>query len=172
MDFKIGKIEHLAGGIHVHSEGGSTNERHTQGKVFVVHGHNHVLRDDVVALLKSCGLDPIVLAERVNAGRALIEKLEQEGNVDFVVVLLTADDLGRAHWESDLKYRARQNVIFELGLFMGRLGRQVVCPLVETCVELPSDLHGIMHIEYRNDGEWRAQVLKELMANRVVVQSR
>lgn len=132
-------------------------------KVFVVHGHDHQTRNEVAGFLVSIGLNPIILGEEPAKGRTLIEKLEQEGDVSYAVILLTGDDLGTEESRpSDLRPRARQNVILELGYFVGRYGRAKVIPLYEAGVEIPADYHGVEYVPL--SGEWKIRLANELKA--------
>lgn len=132
-------------------------------KVFVVHGHNHGVKETVARFLDKLDLDPVILHEQANLNRTLIEKFSAYADVQFAVVLLTADDEGRAHGDDALKPRARQNVIFELGYFIGALGRDKVCALYEHGVEIPSDYQGVAFVEYKGD-QWRPELFRELHA--------
>lgn len=139
--------------------------------VFVVHGHNEGLRESVARFLEKVGLKAIILHEQPNSGRTIIEKFEDHSNVSFAVVLLTADDVGRkkADLESANQFRARQNVIFELGFFIGKLGRRKVCAIYETGVELPSDYQGNLYVNYDAAGSWKLLLAKELKSGGVSV---
>src|SRR5690606_1552385 len=105
----------------------------TNNKIFLVHGHDHTTRNTVATFLEKLKLEPIILAEQANGGKTIVEKLERYSDVGFAVVLLTHDDEGRSLIEkaarSRPKGRARQNVILELGYFMGLLTRARVCAL-------------------------------------------
>ena len=134
-------------------------------KVFIVHGHDHAARDTVSEFVDSWNLIPIILDAQPNKGRTIIEKFEQCANeVSFAIVLCTPDDVGAPKKNrDDLKPRARQNVIFELGYFIKALGRQQVCILCEEGVELPSDIQGIVYIPMDDAGKWRQRVIREMM---------
>jgi predicted nucleotide-binding protein len=132
-------------------------------RVFVVHGHNEAAKEAVARLVSSLELEPIILHEKPNNGKTIIEKFEQHSDVAFAIILLTADDVGAAKGE-DESPRARQNVILELGYFVGRLGRAKVCPLYEKGVELPSDLSGVIYVELDAGGAWRFKLAKEMKA--------
>jgi predicted nucleotide-binding protein len=138
-------------------------------RVFIVHGRNIRALSGLKSFLnKEFGIaDPIVLAERPSKGRTLIEKFEQHAqNIDVVFVLATADDLGRLAKSSGAgKPRARQNVVFELGFFLGALKRTSgrVVLLYEDAVELPSDLSGVVYINItKGIGSAEAEVRREL----------
>ena len=131
-------------------------------RVFIIHGHNDALLERIARFLEKIELDAIILHEQPNEGKTIIEKLESSTNVGFAVALLTADDEGRAIGELDLKPRARQNVVFEAGFLMGRLGRNRVVLLYEPGVELPSDLHGLVYIKVDEEGAWKEMLFKEL----------
>tara|TARA_R110002124_G_scaffold270677_1_gene439242 strand:- start:76 stop:852 length:777 start_codon:yes stop_codon:yes gene_type:complete len=133
----------------------------SNSKVFVVHGHHDALRESVARFLERAKLEPIILAEQASGGNTIIEKLEANSDVAYSVVLLTADDVGGSA-ETDLKPRARQNVVFELGYFVGLLARSRVCALVEEGVEIFSDISGVTYIPVDPAGAWKAQLAKEL----------
>jgi predicted nucleotide-binding protein len=136
------------------------------GKVFVVHGHDEGARETVARFIGNLGLEPIILHEQASQGRTIVEKLERHGDVGYAVVLLTPDDAGGKKGTSpyDLLPRARQNVILELGYFLGRLGRDRVCALYRGELELPSDYMGVIYISFDSGGGWRLPLAKELKA--------
>ena len=111
-------------------EEGKTNsktETTNTNKVFIVHGHNETIKEKVARLLEKLNLEPIILHEQTNNGNTIIEKFEQHSDsVNFAIILLTADDEGKASKEDNYKPRARQNVILEMGYFYGKLGRNRV----------------------------------------------
>ena len=80
----------------------------------------------------------------------------------FAVVLLTADDEGSAASSAAMRPRGRQNVIFELGFFFGKLGRDRVAVLLETSVEEPSDIGGLVYITLDGGGAWKQALSREL----------
>jgi predicted nucleotide-binding protein len=134
-------------------------------KVFVVHGHNHGIKESVARFLEKLDLDPIILHEKPNAGRTLIEKFSDYADVQFAVVLLTADDLGKPRESNqEAQLRARQNVILELGYFLGKLGRARVCALYESGVELPSDYQGVLFLPLDAGDRWKFDLVRELRA--------
>jgi predicted nucleotide-binding protein len=134
-------------------------------KVFVVHGHDEGLREAAARLLSRLDLNPIILQEQPVQGRTIIESIAAHSDVAFAVVLLTPDDVGAGIKDSDnLKKRARQNVILELGYFVGKLGRGHACALVKGDVELPSDWHGVLYVPVDEGGGWRYRLAQELRA--------
>ena len=135
-------------------------------KVFVIHGHDEAAREAVASFLKKLKLEPIILHKQANRGRTIIEKFEDYSDVGFAVVLLTPDDVGapRNKKQSKPKFRARQNVIFELGFFIGKLGRHRVCILNKDDVEIPSDYQGVAYTDFDDAGAWQMKVFQELKA--------
>lgn len=137
-------------------------------RVFIVYGHDHGARDSLELLLRRMGLDPIVLANLPAGGDTIIEKLEKylggAGNVGFACVLLTPDDEGhRAGADDEKKYRARQNVILELGMVLARLGRKRVAILYKESVERPSDIDGLLYLAFQERvDEAKALLFREL----------
>jgi len=139
-------------------------------KIFIVYGHNTTATDALELLLLKMGLDPIRLDSLPASGATIIEQLESylvsAQNVGFACVLLTADDQGhRAESPQDIKYRARQNVILELGMVLARLGRARVAILYQDTVERPSDIDGLLYLRFTDSiSEVGAPLFKELRA--------
>lgn len=122
----------------------------SNNKIFVVHGHDEIAKNELEIFLKNSGLEPIVLHRQPDQGRTIIEKFEVYSDVGFALIILTPDDVFYTLNEENKKYelaekRARQNVIFEWGFFVGKLGRDRVCCLHKKSVELPSDIHGVLY---------------------------
>lgn len=133
-------------------------------KVFIVHGHDEGPRESLARFLEKIDLDPIILHEQASRGMTIAEKLIANSDVNFAVVLLTPDDHGKTASSSELNPRARQNVILELGYFMGYLGRDKVCALVKDDLELPSDYVGTIYIKWDTGGSWKLELARELKA--------
>lgn len=132
-------------------------------KIFIVHGHDEGMKQAVARSLEQQGLEPIILSEQPNSGRTIIEKFEEESNVGFAVVLMSdQDDHGAEVNCMKLKPRARQNVILELGYFIGKLGRRKVFVLRKGDVEIPSDILGVVYQSYDDAGAWRYNLCDEL----------
>lgn len=135
-------------------------------KVFIVHGHDSNTRNEAELLMKQLGLEPVVLFKKVNEGDTIIEKLLRESkDAAFAIVLYTKCDEGKAVEETDLKPRARQNVVFEHGLMCGLLGRKRVVALVEEGVEVPGDLSGVVYIPLDAAKRWQLDVAREMKAS-------
>jgi predicted nucleotide-binding protein len=131
--------------------------------VFVVHGHDLAAKQETARMIEKLRLTAVILDEQANRGRTIIEKFEDHAReCVYAVVLLTADDLGRAKIATEDEPRARQNVIFEMGYFMARLGRGHVCALVAHGLKQPSDIHGLGWVELDAAGAWKAKVAKEM----------
>ncbi|MGN4406388.1 TIR domain-containing protein [Bacillus cereus group sp. MYBK59-1] len=127
-------------------------------KVFIVHGHDDNLKQQLEIFLGRIGLTPIVLHREANQGLTILEKFEKYSDVQYAFVLLTPDDIGCSVKDKDqpveqYKLRARQNVIFELGFFIGKLGRSNVCTLYVDGVETPNDISGLVYQKVNNNIE-------------------
>lgn len=133
-----------------------------ENKVFIVHGRDEKTKAQVQLLLAEQGIEYTVLSEDANEGRTIIEKLEAHINHSAAIILMTGDDEGRLCGNSKLTPRARQNVIFEAGLFTGVLGRNRVVFLVDPEIEIPNDLSGIGYTNFNQN--WKTSVLNELRA--------
>jgi len=133
-------------------------------KVFVVHGHDALLMTEVARFIEKLGLEPIILHEKASSGKTIIEKIEKYSNVGFGIVLYTPCDLGASKDEiTNLRPRARQNVVFEHGFLMGKIGRKNVCALVKETVETPNDISGVVYISVEN--EWKLNLAKEMRSS-------
>ena len=135
-------------------------------RIFLVHGHDEAALHETARFLEKLNQDLIILREQPNKGRTIIEKFEDFADVGFAIVLLTNDDRGGPSTLpfEDQKFRARQNVIFEFGYFIGRLGRNRVCALYASGVEIPSDYSGVLYIQLDEQGAWRLALAKEMKA--------
>ncbi len=135
-------------------------------EVFVVHGRDERWKHEVSRFLEQGGVKPIILHEQASGGRTIIEKLEEYSKVAYAVVLLTSDDLGgpREADTSDMRLRARQNVILELGYFLALVGRDRVCALYQEGVEMPSDFAGMLYVQLDDSGGWKLELSRELRA--------
>jgi predicted nucleotide-binding protein len=141
-------------------------------KVFIVHGRNNAAKQEVSRFIERQGIETIILHEQANAGMTIIEKIEHYSNdADFALVLYTACDHGRGVHETRFppKNRARQNVVFEHGYLMAKLGRENVCALVQGDIEVPNDISGVVYVALDPAGGWKLEVLKELKACGYVV---
>lgn len=134
-------------------------------RVFLVHGHDEEAKQSVARRLEKLELEAIILHEQPSQGRTVIEKFEDYADVSLAVVLLTPDDMGAAKDDIDnLRPRARQNVLFELGFFVGSLGRQRVCALHKGNVEIPSDFVGVLWVQMDPEDAWRLILAREMKA--------
>ncbi len=133
-------------------------------KIFVVHGRDIGTKDTVTRFLESLELNLIVLQEQPDRGMTVIEKFEEYGGQSgFAVVLCTPDDVGGLDGQGDATMsRARQNVIFELGFFVGKIGRSRVMLMVKDDIEIPSDFAGVLYTDVDDAGAWKLKMIKEL----------
>ncbi len=128
--------------------------------VFIIHGHDNELKRELQLLLKNAGVNNVVLHEQVDKGRTIIDKLIGETEkAGYAIALLTPDDIT----ETGLQ-RARQNVILEIGYFIGKLGKERIRMLTKGDIEIPSDLQGILYEKFDPSGAWKIKLLKEIQA--------
>jgi len=132
-------------------------------RIFVVHGHDEAAREKIARFLERMEFEPIILHEQASRGRTVIEKVEAHSDVGFAVVLLTPDDEGCERGGTP-RPRARQNVVLELGYFIGRLGRTHVCALKRGELEIPSDFEGVVYVVFDDSDGWKQALARELEA--------
>jgi putative nucleotide-binding protein containing TIR-like domain len=136
-----------------------------KSKVFIVHGHDNAAKEAVARFIEKIGLQAIILHEQASSGQTIIEKIEANSNVGFGIVLYTPCDLGTTQKQKgDLKPRARQNVVFEHGYLIGKIGRENVCALVKEDIETPNDISGVVYIKMDEGDSWKFSVAKEMKA--------
>lgn len=137
-------------------------------KIFIVHGHNETLKLEVENWLYSLELKPIVLHKQANVGvKSIIDKLARYSDVKCAIILMTADDKGKAKKDKVYNDRARQNVVFEAGYFIGKLKPENVILLYEEGVEIPGDLGGCVYIKADRGDNWKEEVRREFNAMEV-----
>lgn len=140
-----------------------TSKKSLSDSVFIVHGHDNEAKETVARFITKLGLKPVILHERPSDGKTIIEKLESNAeDVSFAIVLLTPDDQGAPFGSSEYKHRARQNVIYELGFFNAKLGRDRVCVLKKGDIEVLSDYLGVVYVEMDKSNGWKNQLAREL----------
>lgn len=129
-------------------------EKQMSNKIFIVHGHDNEAVQEMARTLEKGGFEAVILHEQPDAGLTIIEKIERYTDVAFAVILYTECDIGRDK-ESPVEneqYRARQNVVFEHGYLISKLGRDHVCALVKGDVETPGDISGVLYVPMNANG--------------------
>ena len=129
--------------------------------VFIVHGHDKLALNETALFIRQLGFTPIIISKQANEGKTIIEKIESHSNVGFGVVLYTPCDVGAKDGE-DLQPRARQNVVFEHGFLIGKIGRNNVAALLKEQVETPNDISGVVYIKMDDFQRWHVELAKEL----------
>ena len=160
---KIKRLEGIRDQLELFKYPSDTPQSTFDNHVFIVHGHDEAAKHAVARFVAKFDIEPIILDERASRGQTIIDKFEESaGEAGFAIVLLTPDDVAARKGESKIKPRARQNVILELGYFLGRLGRERVRVLHKEKVELPSDIHGIIYVTMDNSNGWQLELGKEM----------
>jgi predicted nucleotide-binding protein len=132
--------------------------------VFVVHDEDDEAKNSVATFIEKLGLKAVILHEQPNAGQKIIEKFERNAVISgYAVVILTSDDVGASKEDTDdAKFRARQNVMLELGYFCGALGRKRVSVLEKEGVDIPSDFLGISCTLFDPGGDWQLSLARDM----------
>jgi predicted nucleotide-binding protein len=142
------------------------SENYSTSRVFIVHGRDDAMKEAVARVIEKLNLEPVILHEQPELGRTIIEKFTQCSDVGYALVLLSPDDFAYPRDSTPEKglYRARQNVILELGYFIGKLGRGRVMALNKggADFEIPTDFAGVVYTPF--DEQWRFKLVKELKA--------
>ncbi|MFI3218999.1 MAG: nucleotide-binding protein [Methylococcales bacterium] len=173
LDKKIHKLDSIIGRLeliplaHSATQENMKSEKLHQpieksNKIFIVHGRDDLAKTETARFIEKLGFEAIILHEQASGNKTIIEKIEEHTNVGFAIVLYTPCDVGSLAGESSQKPRARQNVVFEHGYLIGKLGRQNVCALVKGDVEIPNDISGVVYISLDNHNAWHMAIAKEL----------
>lgn len=134
-----------------------------KNSIFIVHGHDEEAKIKTARFIEQLGFKPIILHEQVSSGKTIIEKIEKYSNVGFGIILYTPCDVGgKKKSRPKLKDRARQNVVFEHGYLIGRIGRSNVCALVKGDLETPNDISGVVYVKMDSEDAWHLKIAKEL----------
>lgn len=131
-------------------------------QVFIVHGHDDLAMLEMSRFISDLGFKPIILQHEASSGRTIIEKIEDYTNVGFGIVLYTPCDIGYEVGSLERQHRSRQNVVFEHGYLIGKLGRQKVIPVFKDQIEKPSDIEGLVYITMDKEGNWEKGLKKEI----------
>lgn len=132
-------------------------------KVFIVHGHDEEAKSKTARFIEKLGFEAIILHEQASSSKTIIEKIEEYSNVGFGIVLYTPCDIGAKKTDNPgLKARARQNVVFEHGFLIGKIGRSKVCALVKGDIETPNDISGVVYVHMDSSDAWCYTVAKEM----------
>jgi len=133
------------------------------GHILLIHGRDEATKETVSAFIEKLGLRASILHEQPNEGRSIIEKFGEPSNIDFAIILFTPDDIAAPRNKpKERQTRVSQNVIFEFGYFLGKLGQGRVCVLCKEGVEIPPDCSGVTYIPMDSRGGWRLLVAKEI----------
>jgi predicted nucleotide-binding protein len=135
----------------------------SEGDILLVHGRDEATKESLLEFLEKLELHPLVLHEQPDGGKSMMEKFGESPVIHFAIVLLTPDDIAAPRNKpKERQTRVNQNVIFELGYLMGKLGRRRVCALYKEGVEIPSDYSGTVYIPMDSRGAWRLLIAKEI----------
>ncbi len=140
-----------------------------QQSIFVVHGYDEAMKQSIAQTLEKLGLKPLILHEQPNNGRAVIEKLmDYREKSSFAVILLSPDDLAYKVGEdpATARYRTKQNVVFELGFFLGKLGKNRVVVIHKEAdkFETPLNFSDVLFVPFDNRDNWKFELVRELKA--------
>ena len=135
-------------------------------RVFIVHGHDNEAKQEMARALENGGFEAVILHEQADAGLTIMEKIERYTDVQYAVVLYTECDMGRSKEDpvECERNRARQNVVFEHGYLIGKLGRDHVSALVKGNVETPGDISGVVYTKMDENGAWKIALARNMKA--------
>ena len=159
------KVDLLKSDIEESNTEVATSMELNMSQVFIVHGHDEEAKTKTARFVEKLGLEAIILHEKASSSKTIIEKIEEYSNVGFGIILYTPCDVGGKQTNKpELRSRARQNVVFEHGFLIGKIGRSNVCALVKGDVEIPNDISGVVYVQMDNGDSWKYTIAKEMQA--------
>ena len=165
MEDGIGSLEAICDSLELYDDPSKSLPHDVGDEIFIVHGRDDEAKETVARFVEKLGLKATILHEKPSSSLTIIEKIEKySGSAGFAIVLLTPDDIGalKDSPDDERNPRARQNVVFELGYFMGKLGRKRVCPLFKDELERPSDVDGIVYVPMDGSNGWQLKLAREM----------
>ena len=148
------------------SKSNQTNKETDLSKVFIVHGHDNGAKNEVARFIEKLGFEAIIIHEQSSSGDTIIDKIIRYSYVGFGVVLYTECDVGAVKSQPEnLRSRARQNVVFEHGFLIGKIGRENVVALVKGNIEKPNDISGVVYVSLDESDGWKLSLAREMIAS-------
>jgi len=143
-----------------------TTEKIIGNDVFIVHGHDEEAKEKVARFIERAELKSVILHEQPNSGKTLIEKFEiNTSKIGYAVIILTPDDIcisKNSDGKEIKENRARQNVVLELGFFIGAIGRDRTCILYKKGVSIPTDYQGVVYVKMDDSDSWKLELAREI----------
>jgi predicted nucleotide-binding protein len=130
----------------------------SQCDIILLHSEPSSVADAVLTLLHDNLLKPIILKEYAHAGQTLIEQIQDDPRIRYAIAILTPD----LHPSVATLHRADQNLILELGIFIGKLGRENVSAVIAPNLDLPADFHDFQYIDFDTEEAWKTKLSSEL----------
>ena len=135
-------------------------------RILVVCGADDEMKKAITSALSKLWLIPVLLCEEPSHGRKLLERSADYADVGFAVVLLSPDDFAYAKNEDSTtrKLKPRQEVVFELGYLLGKLGKANVLVFFKECLnfEPPTDFEGMKTVAFDALDSWKLALIREL----------
>jgi hypothetical protein len=120
-------------------------------KIFLAYANDIGMKSEVTTFLSRVGLSTVVLKDSAESNASLIDELEKHDNVHYAIVMLNPDASGIS-----------ENTVYELGLIVGRLGRNRVCGLVKEYIGILANYSGISYVPLDPAGAWKFLLIKQL----------
>jgi len=151
--------------IEEREQKGLNNASHKEShknNIFIVHGHNDSVKDKVADFIYKLGIEPVILNKQINKGQTILEIFEEYSDIKAAIIILTNEDISNYNDDSEFEKRARQNMIFEAGYFLGKLGKNNMIVIAEQGVILPSVLEGYAYFKMDQEDKWKTDIAKKL----------
>jgi predicted nucleotide-binding protein len=136
------------------AETGTSNDRGKQSvtndKVFITHGKNRSIVEQLKEILKFGKFEPVVATEHETTSKPVPDKVLEDMRTCFASVIHVESEQELLTVDGDKIQRINENVLIEIGASMALYGRNFVL-LVKKGIHLPSNLQGLYCCFYDGD---------------------
>jgi hypothetical protein len=120
------------------------------GRVFITHGKNKKILEQIKEIVRYGKHEPIVAVEHETVSKPVPDKVMEDMRSCQAAVIHIAQDGVLADQNGTLVPQINGNVLIEIGAAMALYGRKFIL-LVEDGIQLPSNLQGLYECRYTGD---------------------
>jgi len=143
------------------------------GQVCVTYGRDQIMNRQVVSLIKELGIRPIVMQDKKHNTIPLAQFHNTYPGISFVIAILSADDwvYPKSGKPGEAKIFADQKVVFHLGYWIGKLGRDKVFALFydQRSFRWPTEHFDVIYTPLDRNDAWKKELKKRLTQSGITI---